>query len=133
MKHLTRDDLVLRLKSLAKDVCDVTYNRSRPQNKLAGGLSTPSVYTAGSGEERKSKLTRFAKTMFSTGSFAKKNNDEEDLSRVRSFASDAITLTPSFASTTKSPQEYPGKMMSADIVATSRQYHVPGELLPETT
>lgn len=55
----------------------------------------PSVHTAGSGKEKKSKLACFVKNILSTGSASNKNGDKEDLSRVRSFSPEAITLSPS--------------------------------------
>ncbi|KAH8585794.1 hypothetical protein B0O99DRAFT_603017 [Bisporella sp. PMI_857] len=128
-KHLTNDELLHRLKGLAKDMRSVNDNQHGHNNELPDDLSV--LYDYGGSGEKKSKLTRLARTILSSSSLSKKNGaKEEDPNRLGSFSSDAITLTPSRTSTMKPLSEGPGKMKSADILLTSAQYHVPGEMPP---
>jgi tetratricopeptide (TPR) repeat protein len=125
-KHLTNDELLHRLRGLAKDVRSINDSQNRRQDNLVDDMSVLSVY---GGEEKKSKLTRLAKTILSSSSLSKKSGaKEEDKNRTSSFSSDAITLTPSRTSTMKPPPEDPGRMKPAEMLSTSPHYHVPGEL-----
>jgi len=86
LDHLPKQtDLLHRLKSLQQDFRDA----SNDHGQLFDNFSTLSL----EGNVKKSKLTRFAKTILKPGS-SKNSNEKAGDNRTCSFTSDAVTLVP---------------------------------------